>query len=265
VTPPRLAIKVTGPRTQSAGAIAEYFVELTNAGAATANEVVVDVQYGINLRLEAASGKFEEEPQRRTMHWRIGTVAGGATVRKQLNCRCLNPDEAPATVRATVTSSETRATPQSAEARTVIIPGSAPPPVGPTTRPPVAPAGEGDLVVTIRELADPIMVGGKTTYIIEIKNDRKVSDQDVTLSVRLPDGLKIINSRGPTALSGVAELGRVAEMTPVTEIRAAETLAAYQVEVSGEKSGKYRVQATVTSTRSPAGVTAEAETTVNAP
>jgi uncharacterized repeat protein (TIGR01451 family) len=264
VTPPRLALKVTGPRTQSAGAIAEYFVELTNAGGA-ASDVVVEVQYGINLRLEAASGKFEEEAQRRTMRWRIGPVAGGATVRKQLNCRCLNADEAPATVRATVTSRETVFSPQSAEARTIITPGAAPPPVGPMGRPPVDPRAEGNLVVTIRELADPIMVGGKTTYIIEIKNDRKVSDQEVTLSVRLPDGLKIINSRGPTALSGVAELGRVAEMTPVAEIRAAETLAAYQVEVSGEKPGKYRVQATVTSTRSPAGVTAEAETTVNAP
>jgi hypothetical protein len=135
-------------------------------------------------------------------------------------------------------------------------------------RPPVEPPAAGDLKVSIRELADPIMVGGKTTYIVEILNDRKVSDRDVTLTLRLPDGLqftKDTKARGPTGVAAVSPDGRVIEMSPVAEVRADEVLAAFQIEVTGAKPGKHRVRATVVSARSPAGVSVEAETTVNAP
>jgi hypothetical protein len=119
--------------------------------------------------------------------------------------------------------------------------------------------------VSIRELADPIMVGGKTTYIVEILNDRNVSDRDVTLKLEIPDGMQFATSRGPTEIVGVSQDGRSLEMKPVEEIRAGEVLATYQIEVTGAKPGKYKVRATVASVRSPAGVSVEAETTVNAP
>jgi hypothetical protein len=168
-----------------------------------------------------------------------------------------------------VTSDQTRASPQSAEARTTIKPGVTRPPAGTvpdaTDRPPIEPPAAGNLKVAIRELADPIIVGGKTTYIVEILNDRQVSDRDVTLKLSIPDGMQFATSRGPTEIVGVSQDGRTVEMKPVAEIRAGEALAAYQVEVSGAKPGKYKVRATVTSVRTPLGVSVEAETTVNAP
>jgi hypothetical protein len=266
-------VKVTGPRTQRAGEIAEYFVEVTNSGASAATNVAIEVLYGINLRFHEGSGQFEEEPDRRTMRWRIPQIAAGDTIRKQLNCVCLNADETPATVRATVTSDQTRTTPQAAEARTIITPGATRPPTDPMgrdagSRPPVDPPAAGKLNVTIRELADPIVAGDKTTYIVEISNDRTVSDRDVTLTLQLPDGLQFTKenkARGPTGIAAVSADGRTIEMSPIAEARAGEPLPMYQIEVLGVRAGKHKVRATVTSVGTPTGVSVEAETTVNAP
>ncbi len=269
VTPAKLDVRVTGPRAQRAGQTAEYFVEVANRGASAATNVTIEVQYGINLKLEAASGQFDEQPERRTMTWRVPQIAAGATIRKQFNCLCLNPDERGASVTVTATSDQTRLAPVSSQATTIITPGATQPPVDPTRDPtgraPVEPPAAGDLKISIRELADPIMVGGKTTYIVEILNDRQVSDRDVTLKLAIPDGMLFATSRGPTEIVGVSQDGRTVEMKPVAEIRAGEALAAYQVEVTGARPGKYKVRATVTSVRTPAGVSVEAETTVNAP
>ena len=270
VTPARLDVRITGPRTLPAGQIAEYFVEVTNSGASAATNVAIEVLYGINLKLEAASGQFDEEPQRRTMRWRVPQIAAGATVRKQLNCLCLNADDEPAVVRATVTSDQTRTTPQSAEARTTITP-AARPPVDPMRdragQPAVEPPAAGDLKVSIRELSDPIVVGEKTTYVVEILNDRSVSDRDVVLKLQLPDGMQFTRdsrARGPTGVASVSADGRTVEMTPVAELRAGEA-PVYQIEVFGTGPGKHKVTASVSSVRTPAGVAVDAETTVNAP
>jgi len=259
LSPPRLDVKVTGPTTKRAGDIAEYFVEVTNQGDSAATNLEIEVQYGINLRLDRASPQFDEDPRGRTMRWRVPQFAAGAMVRKQFNCLCLNADEVPATVRVTVTSDQTRQAPKSAEARTTITAG--------TTRPPVEPPPAGNLKVTVTELADPITVGSKTTYIVQIMNDRNVSDRDVTLTLQLPDGMqftKDTKARGPTGVAAVSPDGRTIEMSPIAEMRSAEAQS-YQIEVLGTKPGKHRVRAAVASVRTPVGVSVEAETTVNAP
>jgi hypothetical protein len=71
-------------------------------------------------------------------------------------------------------------------------------------------------------------------------------------------------ARGPTGVASVSADGRTVEMTPVAELRAGEA-PVYQIEVFGTRPGKHKVTATVASVRTPAGVAAQAETTVNAP
>jgi uncharacterized repeat protein (TIGR01451 family) len=263
VTPPRLSVRVSGPRTERAGQVGQYFVEVTNSGTAAATNVLIDVQYGVNLELVEASEGHVDDPRRLMTQWRIAQLAGGETVRRQVNCRCLNPDQAGALVQATVTSDRTA--PQTGETRTIITPGAAPPPVGPAGRPPPVAPPAGNLAVTIRESADPIMQGGKTTYVIEIKNERAVSDRDVTLTLELSAGLKVVAARGPTDIVSVSADGRTVTLNPVAELRAGETLAAYSIEASGEMAGKQQARAVVKSALGPAGVTAQTETTVNQP
>jgi hypothetical protein len=55
------------------------------------------------------------------------------------------------------------------------------------------------------------------------------------------------------------------ELTPIAEIRAGEQVPDYKVEVEGTKAGRQKFRVIVKSTRTPTGITAEGETTVNMP
>jgi hypothetical protein len=134
-----------------------------------------------------------------------------------------------------------------------------------TSRPPVSPPAAGSLKVMVGDLFDPIMVGGKTTIVITLTNERTVADEDVAITVEVSEGLKITGGSGPTAIARVAPDGRSADITPVAEIGAGETLAAYKIDATGTAAGKQTVRVTVKSKLTAAGVSATSETTVNRP
>ena len=260
-TPPQLSVRVTGPPTKMAGEIAEYAVDVTNAGSTAATNVLIRVEYGVNLELVEATRDHQDDLRRRTTQWQVAQIGPGETVRKRLNCRCLNPDEN-ALVRATVTSSQIGT--QTATARTVITPGaSAPMSRSPVERP-MDPPVAGSLKITVRDLADPIRLGESATYLITVTNERAAPDRDVALTLELTPGLRFKRSSGPTDVAAFGAQNRVVEITPVAEARPGEILE-YRVEVTGSAAGKQRLRATARSSRSPAGVSAEAETTVNMP
>ena len=270
VIPPRLSVKVTGPRTERVGEIAEYIVTVTNSGTAATANVTINVQYGVNLELTEASRGHIDDPRRLTTEWRGVQIAGGETITRQLNCRCLNIDDQ-ASVRATISAAGI--TPQSAETRTTILAGSAPPrgierPMPPRGQdaPAQPPAADvpGSLKATIAETADPIQVGRSTTYVITLTNDRAVSDQDVAITLQLSEGLKVTGAKGPTGIASSSPDSRVVELTPLRELRAGEQ-AVYRIEVTGTRAGKQRGKVTAKSTRTPAGTSVETETTVNMP
>ncbi|MEX2174565.1 MAG: hypothetical protein WD872_09395 [Pirellulaceae bacterium] len=263
-TPPQLSVRVTGPRTQRAGDVGQFFVEVANAGSSPATGVQIDVRYGISLDLVEATRGHQDDPQRRSTRWSIAELAGGETIRRQLNLRGLNADESGAFVSASVVSDQTRVAPVSDVTQTILTPGVARPPVPPTTtRPPADPPVAGRLKVTIGDLFDPIMLGGKTTYIVTITNESTAADQEVMLSLQLADGLEFIRATGPTGVA--ASLPNGIELAPIAEIRPGETLAPYRIEVSGLKAGTHAAQVQVTSSRLPTGATAQTDTTVNMP
>jgi uncharacterized repeat protein (TIGR01451 family) len=262
-TPARLSVRVTGPRTIAAGQVGEFFVDVTNTGTAAASGVVIQVQYGVNLELKEATGGHKDDPRNFTTTWRVAQLAGGESIRRQLNCRALNADPR-ATVKASVTSDQNRIA-EIGQTVTEITAAAAPPPVRPGVEPvPEAPVA-GNLKVVVRDLADPIMLGAKTTYLIQITNQRAAADHDVAITLQLSEGLKVTGIAGPTGAANSSPDGRTVELTPVAEIRANEQLPDYKVEVEGTKAGKQKLQVIVKSARTPAGVTAEAETTVNMP
>jgi uncharacterized repeat protein (TIGR01451 family) len=261
--PPVLEVKLSGPRSARQGQTADYSVEITNTGMTRATNVLVEVNHGINLELIAATRGYRHDSRALEVSWQIAEIPAGQTVRRQLQLRGINPEETGAIVRATAVANETRQSPQSGEWRTVILPSAAAP-TPPVTTPPTTPApAAGNLKVSIRDLADPIMIGGKTTFEIEVQNDRAVSDQDVLVTLELSAGLKVTTGRGPTEILSVSPDGRTIEMRPVREIRAGETLAPYQIEASGTAAGPQQARVTVKSIRTPGGVTATVETTVN--
>jgi hypothetical protein len=192
--------------------------------------------------------------------WRIAQLAAGEKTTKQLNFLCLNPDDR-ARVQATVASQQTAAV--AADAATQIAPGAAPPVERPMIDPP--PAAAGNLKVTIADMSDPIKLGEKTSYTIELTNERAVSDRDVVLTLELGEGLKVSGASGPSAVASSSPDGRLIELAPIAEIRPGEKLPAYKIEVTAVKPGKFKARISAKSARTTTPVTAEAETTVNMP
>jgi uncharacterized repeat protein (TIGR01451 family) len=256
--PPKLDVRITGPSTRRVGEIAEYFIDVTNSGSTAATGVIIEAQYAASLQFDRASSNGRSDDlARRTTRWQVGDLASGQTIRKQLHCRCLAPDEAGTTLRVNAVSEQVKNA-QPAEARTVIAPDPM------ASRPPVAPPAAGGLKVMVGDLFDPIMIGGKTTIVVSITNERTVADENVAITIEVPDGLQITASSGPTDIARVAPDRRSVEITPVAEVMPGETLV-YKIDCTGTAAGKHTARATVKSTRSPAGVTGTSETTVNRP
>jgi uncharacterized repeat protein (TIGR01451 family) len=267
LTPPQLSLRLSGPPSRRIGEIAEYTLELQNAGGAPATGVVLSLSWAPSMDFDRATNSREDQIERRTTLWRMPEIRGGQTVTKVLRCVCREADER-AEVRASVTSQQTAAVSQAATTR--IVPGmSATPPPRPFPAPQPTPAA-GSLKVAASLLANPIKQGETTTCVITVTNDRTVTDQDVTISVQLVgDGLKLTRAPVKASATPAVRVGADAiEFAPLREMRAGESLnqtAPYRIEVEGVRPGRHRIRVTVTSARSPQGVVAEAELTVSAP
>jgi uncharacterized repeat protein (TIGR01451 family) len=275
--PPQLTVRVVGPATRRAGELADYSIEVRNAAAAPASSVELSVNWSGTLQVEQASQGAESDAATSRTRWRIAQLAGGESVTRRLQFRCLNPDER-AIVRAVVTSQQTSSVMH--EAVTAILPGiaaapapapgSSPPrplpgsaaPPAPTARPPAA---EGTLKITASALATPISVNGATTYVITVLNDRPTADQELALSVQVEgDGLAITRIPG-SPVAALRSSPSSVDFTPVRQVFAGEQLPPYRIEVQGVRPGRHKLRLTVTSAQSPGGIVAEAETTVTGP
>jgi uncharacterized repeat protein (TIGR01451 family) len=283
VTPPQLSVQLRGPATSRAGEVAQYAVEVRNSGSAPATNVVLSVTWGVNLQLTEATRGHEDDLARLTTRWRIPQIAGGETITRQLNCQCLNADEA-ASVRATVSSQQTTEVGQ--QIRTAITPAAAPPPrlmpmpsagpaapsspapAAPSNRtPPGSPSAAGNLSVSAAVTSDPILVGGTTTLVVNLTNDRTVPDREVALSIQaLDDGLAVSRVVGTTATPPTALSGSAIDFAPIREMRPGERLdTPYRIELRGVKAGRHRIRITAKSELSSSGSMAEVEVAVNGP
>lgn len=57
------------------------------------------------------------------------------------------------------------------------------------------------LLIEVIDTQDPLIVGDKTTYIIQIANQGTAADTNVTLDIKIPEGLSIISASGNTEAS----------------------------------------------------------------
>jgi uncharacterized repeat protein (TIGR01451 family) len=274
-SPPQLTVRVTGSATQRAGELAEYAIEARNTSSAPATNVDLVVSWVPTLQVEQASPGGDPDPAARRIRWRVAQLAPGETVSRRLQFRCLNLDER-ATVRAVIASQQTSSVMH--EAVTAILPGiAAPEPPGPvpprtfpsTPAPPAPPvqppAAAGTLKITASAQADPILLNGTTTYVITVRNERPLADQDLALSVQVEgDGLAIVKVPG-SPVPALRTSATSVDFTPVRQVFAGEQLNPYRIEIQGLRPGRHKLRITATSALAPTGVVAEAETTVTPP
>lgn len=122
----------------------------------------------------------------------------------------------------------------------------------------------GQLTVSVASTTNPARVGEVVVFVVWVKNDRNVTDRDLTLTLEFPPGIDPQRARvvGPTASRALAADGRTLQMEPVAEARAGEALRAYRVELTPTQAGKLVLRAFVKSWRTPTPVSGEAECTV---
>ena len=260
---PGVQLRLSGPPTTLVDQKPVFKLLLANTGNVPLTGVEIVNRCSPSLEPNAAlpAGFAFDPANPRLLTWQVDNLGVGQQQEFTIECKCLRADPA-ATLETTVISTEgatDRAT------ATIRIDAAAPDRGGPPVVPPgpdVEPPARGELTVSIADRADPIRVRQEVEYLIVVKNDRNVSDKNVTLTVEFPAGLRFkkINSSAPHTTQTT---GNSIELSPFAEVRPGESLT-FNVFATGESVGKFRVQAKVKSLRTPDGVSAAAETTVSA-
>lgn len=265
---PGLEVTKTVVAEARVGTSVQFSNRITNTGNVTLTDLRITDYYDPELeRLEASEGFDRVAWAAGELVWMVPQLAPGETAQRDVLCLCRQAAAA-ALSRVTVTAAGNVT--DTGEARVRIVaaptPQSPPAPPAPGAPPAVGGAARERLTLDISELGDPIKLGETTTYLLTIKNERAVPDQDVVVRIELPPGLQFESVTGPTQLRNLSPDRRIATIGAIREMRAGETLQPpYRVEVTGTQAGEHAVRVTVTSRFEPQGVTAQETTTVYAP
>ncbi len=113
--------------------------------------------------------------------------------------------------------------------------------------------------MAIAEQADPVRVGGESTYHIVVTNKSKSSDKQLVVSISVPKPLRIVSVGAPGATPSFAQ--REVRFSPIAEIRAGESIT-YELKVQAAEVGSAEVRVSVSTTGVPGGTSATETTQV---
>jgi uncharacterized repeat protein (TIGR01451 family) len=284
-TGPHLTVKKTGPVRKRVGETAEFTIEVTNDGSETANNIRIADNYDQSLDPVAATDGWVISGG--ALVWTVGELEAGKTVKRQINCECLQPTFNSCN-RVTVTAEGVAAVAGEAcleisrkhdPLRPSEDPDESPPPITPNPiRPDASSAPEAPnprfepaprprggippatgLTLTVGDQRDPVRVGEEMTYQVVLANRTNASDRRVLLSVEIPDNMTMAGVEGPVRAPKI--LNRIAEFEPIAELRANESIT-FQIRCRAVEPGDGRFTAKATSENQPSGARAEEPTQV---
>ena len=230
IAAPKLGVEVTGPSLRYIGRHAQYVVTVTNEGvAATDNVRIVHlVPEGFDFIKADKGGKYEAATG--SVSWFIGRLEAGESLQVSTDLNARQTGEFLHHVQATGESGTMAA------AKT-------------TTRV----DGSSKVVMEVVDLDDPVEIGTQTAYEIRIRNDGSKASQGLRIACELPDGVELIDTKGPT--EHFLEKG-VLHFKPLAEL-AAGAKTTYLIRVNGRVAGNLRLRAKLTSTASPEPIVVE--------
>lgn len=250
--PPTLQLQLLGPASLTAGSPASYRVRVNHRGETIIKEITLRCQLPGSLVVQQAT-----EGHRRlqnTINLDIAQLAPGEQA--ELEVRVIAPRGAPAAPLAGFLLVAN----QLVDSATIQVAAVAaePAPADPET------PDHDRLTVSIMDLDDPVTVGQKITYLVNIRNDRDVSDKHIRVRVELPEGMELVRFIQPHQGEATMDATRrIIQATEIRELLPREQLKPIRVEVVARRSGQFRVQVSVESARSDNVQQAEEETTVS--
>jgi uncharacterized repeat protein (TIGR01451 family) len=245
----KLTVQATGPDRRKLGEVAQFVITLTNQGSEALTNVVVADNLETSLDVfEASPGS---KPRSGALIWTLDSLAPGATKTLKLNCHCVK-EATKACNRVTVTADGDVTAGD--EACLEIYATDA------TLAPTPAAAAAANLTVAIAEQSDPIRVGGDTSYQIVVKNAGSTPQQQVVVSVKISEELRLINIT-TSPVGATASFPRQVRFKPVAEIRPGESIT-FDLQIQADSAGTGTVQTEVTAPGLAQPVTATASTQI---
>ncbi len=216
VLAPQLDIALEGPRRRYLEREATYTVSISNPGTAPARQVELIAQLPPGLKFVSANNAGHYQQATHTVHWTLEELPSKETGSVQLTTVPVEPGQQLLRLRSTADKglSVEKEMP-------LIIEGIASP------------------SFQVTDTADPVEVGGETTYQIRVFNQGSKAASNVQLSVVLPPELRLVAAE-PTVRQS-ADPGRIV-FDPLQHLAPkAETI--YRIRVQAIKPGNHRVRA----------------------
>jgi uncharacterized repeat protein (TIGR01451 family) len=206
VLAPKLDVVMEGPKRRYLERQATYQLSVSNPGTAPARQVELVASLPAGLKFVRANNAGYYDESTRTVRWRL--------------------EELPANETGTV---EMVTLPVEAGQHAIKLRGMAQQGLAAEKEQPVLVEGLAAILFQVSETADPIEVGGETTYEVHVVNQGSKAAGNVRLSIALPPELKPVAAEGPTrhmlegervVFDGLAQLAPKADTTYRLRVKA---------------------------------------------
>jgi uncharacterized repeat protein (TIGR01451 family) len=238
----KLDVRVLGPTLCHVGRPAVWEIQVSNPGAAAVSNVVVSARLPAETALVSASEGGQalgESKTGGTVSWHLGTLAPREQKAVQISTRCETMTER-ATLQASVAADA--GVKASAEAALAI-------------------RGLPTYRLQVVDLKDPIQVGDRTTYKIDVTNQGSLVGKEVQITADVPPQLRILDVRGPVQPKFQGQ--RIT--FPPVEVLPPKQMLTYEVDVQALQPNDAHFHVELHSPDITDPVTVEESTTIYAP
>jgi uncharacterized repeat protein (TIGR01451 family) len=228
IVAPQLKVSLSGPSKRYLERQATYELEIANVGTADASNVELSVQLDRGFTFVKTDYEGQYDPTRHAVFWSLPTLPVGQSGTVPLTL--LPVQEGNRVLRTEATADLGVNTAVETE---VFVDSLA------------------ELTFSISDSADPIEVGGATTYEIKVRNTGSKDDTNVRVALQLPPGLQVAE-QGDFTDQGQG----VIEFAPRALLKANDQMI-FRVKAEGTAAGRHLAKARVISDQSQLPVTKE--------
>jgi uncharacterized repeat protein (TIGR01451 family) len=237
VIAPALTVDVEGPKRRFLDRQATYTVSIANPGTAPAQEVELATYLPRGLQFVDANNNGEYDPQTHSVRWLLEELPPRERGSVSVTMLPVEPGQQLLRIESTALRNV------SAQKEEAIIVEGAP-----------------SIAFQVVDTADPIEVGGETTYEITVANNGSKEATNVQLAVTLPEAMRAVDAAGP---SRHTIAGRQVQFQPLAQLQA-KSETKFQVRVLCTAAGDHRCHVQLSSDDSRTPVTKEEGTRVYA-
>lgn len=214
VIAPALSVEVNGPERRYLERPATYEVTVANPGTAVAHDVQLITKLPKGMRFVRANNMGEYDANTHAVYWSLAEL----------------PEGEHGTV-------ELVAMPIETGPQTLEVEGKAQQGLADQKQQQIIVEGLAAIMFEVRDLEDPIEVGGETGYEIRVVNQGTKAATNVKVSINLPPGMQLISAEGETQH---AARGSTIVFEPLAQL-APKADTVYRVKAQGMQAGDQRV------------------------